>query len=572
MKIIHYLLRNAWGIVAFAIAAGVISGLSSAGLLAVINGALTNDGASPGLLAWSFAGLCLTVLVARVVSEVLLIRLGQGVILDLRMHLSRQILAAPLRHLQALGSPRLLATLTEDVVTITDAFEWIPHLFINGAIVAGCLIYLGWLSWPLLLVALGFMALGVLSFQIPKGKALGALKLAREHDDALYARFRALTEGIKELKLHRPRREAFLSQALGATARACRDHFVSGMTVFTIATHWGNLLFYVFIGLVMFAVPAFLAIAPQVMIGYTLVIFYMMGPLADLLNGLPVLGRASIALKKVDELGLSLKAHVERPDTAEPPPAPFKSPLLEFSGVTHHYRRDGDDRGFTLGPIDLTLSLGELIYVVGGNGSGKTTLAMLLVGLYAPEGGEIRLNGRPVTDESREHYRQHFSAVFADNYLFDSLLGLCDPALDARARDYLTHLQLDHKVKIENGVFSTVDLSQGQRKRLALLTAYLEGRPFYLFDEWAAGQDPMFKELFYTELLPKLRARGKTVVAITHDDRYFHLADRVIKLEDGRLMALDSAAGFPTGAHSTGTADQGRDSPAVHALRTESSS
>ncbi len=567
MNIIYYLLRNAWGIVAFAIAAGVIAGLSSTGLLAVINKALTDDDASMQLLAWGFAGLCLTVLIARVLSEVLLIRLGQGVVFDLRMHLSRQILAAPLRHLQALGSPKLLATLTEDVETITDAFEWIPHLFINGAIVMGCLVYLGWLSWPLLLAALGFMVLGVLSFQIPKLKALGALKRAREHDDVLYARFRALTEGIKELKLHRPRREAFLSQALGATAMACRDYFIRGMTLFTIATHWGNLLFYVFIGLVLFAVPAFRAIEPQVMIGYALVILYMMGPLANLLNGLPVLGRASIALKKVDELGLSLKAHSSSADIAELPPAPFKSPLLEFSGVTHRYQREKEDGSFVLGPIDLSLSPGELVYVIGGNGSGKTTLAMLLVGLYTPEGGKIRLHGQPIIDANREHYRQHFSAVFADEYIFESLLGLNEPALDASARDYLVQLQLEHKVTIENGVFSTVDLSQGQRKRLALLAAYLEDRPFYVFDEWAAGQDPTFKALFYTELLPKLKARGKTVVVITHDDRYFHLADRVIKLEDGRLEALESADEFLAGAPGSR-----RDSPAVHALRTESSS
>lgn len=155
-----------------------------------------------------------------------------------------------------------------------------------------------------------------------------------------------------------------------------------------------------------------------------------------------------------------------------------------------------------------------------------------------PEQGEIRLGEQCITDANREGYRQQFSAVFSDFYLFDSLLGFHGKELDAEARAYLARLQLDHKVRIENGEFSTLDLSQGQRKRLALLVAYLEDRPFYLFDEWAADQDPVFKKIFYTEILPALKAKDKTVVVISHDDNYFHVADRCLKIEDGTLSEI----------------------------------
>jgi putative ATP-binding cassette transporter len=140
-----------------------------------------------------------------------------------------------------------------------------------------------------------------------------------------------------------------------------------------------------------------------------------------------------------------------------------------------------------------------------------------------------------VSDANRDDYRQLFSAVFGDFYLFDNLLGTPSPELDAQAREYLGLLHLEHKVKVKDGVLSTTQLSQGQRKRLALLNAYLEDRPFYLFDEWASDQDPLFKEIFYTQLLPDLKARNKTALVITHDDRYFHLADRIIKLDYGRI-------------------------------------
>src|SRR4029078_6550386 len=164
-------------------------------------------------------------------------------------------------------------------------------------------------------------------------------------------------------------------------------------------------------------------------------------------------------------------------------------------------------------------------------------MAKIIAGLYVPEAGELRLDGKPVGDANRDELRQLFSAVFSDFFLFDNLLGLSSGNLDEQAEAYLEQLHLSHKVKVKNGALSTTLLSQGQRKRLALLTAYLEDRPFYLFDEWAAHQDPVFKKVFYLELLPELKARGKTVLVVTHDDKYFYVADRIIKLDYAKLDA-----------------------------------
>jgi putative ATP-binding cassette transporter len=209
---------------------------------------------------------------------------------------------------------------------------------------------------------------------------------------------------------------------------------------------------------------------------------------------------------------------------------------LELKGVTHSYHNERDGSTFMLGPVDFTFKPGELVFLVGGNGSGKTTLAKLLSGLYMPEKGEISLDGTPITDQNRDDYRQFFSAVFYDFFLFESLLGLDPEKLDERAREYLARLQLDHKVQIKEGELSTIDLSQGQRKRLALLTAFLEDRPFYIFDEWAADQDPVFREIFYLQILSELKAKNKTVLVISHDDRYYHLGDHVIKLDYGKIV------------------------------------
>jgi putative ATP-binding cassette transporter len=342
-----------------------------------------------------------------------------------------------------------------------------------------------------------------------------------------------ITQGIKELKLHYKRRQVFLTQQLESTATTFRNHNIRGLTFFATTTSWGRLLFFFSIGFILFALPNLFPISPQTLSGYILTFTYLMLPMENIINNLPLLSKATIALQKIESLGLFL---TNQGEISTVPPATKSSwHSLQIVDVTHTFRTDTEDSDFILGPINLTFYPQELVFIVGGNGSGKSTLAKLITGLYIPETGEIILDKELITEHNREWYRQHFSVVFSDFYLFDTLLGLENINLDIKAQEYLKLLQLDHKVKIKNGKLSTTNLSQGQRKRLALLTAYLEDRPIYLFDEWAADQDPVFKEIFYTQLLQNLRDRGKTVLVISHDDRYFHLGDRIIKLDYGKV-------------------------------------
>ena len=537
MKLISFLLRSAPAVVVLAITAGLVAGASNTALLVIINQALA--GASGWPLAGSFAGVCLLMLVSRGISSVLLIRLSRGSIFKLRLKLCRQILAAPLRHLEELGKARLLATLTEDVSVIASGLINIPILCMHLVVVVTCLVYLWWLSWMVFVAVLGFMALGVLSYQFALSKGQRHLRLSRQEWDALLAHLQALTDGAQELKLNSRRREAFLTGQLEQAAAALRHHGYLGDRNYALAASWGQLLVFILLGMLLFGLPAVTAVNAQTLIGYTLVILYIMSPLEAIMNILPVIGRTGVALQKVEELGLSLEKNSKETiaPSREAPPAAFER--LELAGVTHTYYREDKQSDFQLGPVSLSFAPGEIVFLIGGNGSGKTTLGKLLTGLYSPEAGEIRLDGRVIDDENREHYRQLFSTVLTDFHLFEKLLGLDGPGLDARAREYLVQLQLDHKLQVRDGVLSTVKLSHGQRKRLALLTAYLEDRPFYVFDEWAADQDPTFKEVFYLRLLPELKARGKAVLVISHDDRYYHMADYVIKLDYGQVDSYE---------------------------------
>jgi putative ATP-binding cassette transporter len=543
MALITFLLRSSRLMILLAVVVGIVSGLSSAALIALIHSALSLEATAAATLAWGFIGLAVVRFTSGVASELLLIYLAQNAVLKLRMQLSHRILATSLHHLEELDKHRLLAALVDDVTSISIALINVPILCINVVVILGCLIYLGWLAWTMLLAVLYLMAFGIITYQLVTTKGLDHLRMAREHWDRLVSHFNGLIEGAKELKLHRRRRAAFLSRLLEPTASTLRRHNIAGMSIYVMAGSWGNLLFFVLVGLLLFSLPDLRDFDRHALTGYVLVLLYMMAPLSMTLNVLPNLARANVALKKLERLGLKLAAHAVDEPTAQSDLLPRGWECLELSGVTHSYRREQEEESsFVLGPISMTFRPAELVFLIGGNGSGKTTLAKLLTGLYAPEDGEIRLDGQLITEDNREAYRQHFSAIFVDFYIFESLLGMDHPELDAEAQRHLERLQLDHKVQVKDGHFSTTALSQGQRKRLALLAACLEDRPFYIFDEWAADQDPHFKEIFYRSLLPELKSRGKTVLVLSHDERFYNLADRIIKLDYGQLVSTQRVA------------------------------
>lgn len=537
MNLIWLLLRASWLQVAIAILTGLTSGGMTARLIALINNTISQgidlSQTTTNVVPY-FVLLALIVLISSIISQVLLINLSQDAVYRLRLRLSQGILSSELRHLEQLGASKLLATLTEDVATLSSTVYAIPFICVDMAIIGGCLLYLGWLSSAVFAFTIGFIMVAVGSIQLLINRAEKSLTSARDEQDILFKHFRAITDGIKELKLHAQRRQQFLAEDLQSSAALSRDHNTSALFTFSISTGLGNLLFFTLVGLLVFGLPQLIPILPSVISAYVLTITYLMLPMQSILDKLQALSRASVALQKIETMGLALAGNKEEIGNISLSKA-HNFTNLELYQVSHAYPGELEDSRFVLGPLDLIFHKGEIVFIVGGNGSGKSTLAKLITGLYIPETGVIRLDGAIINDDNREWYRQHFTVIFSDFYLFDRLLGVDDHNLDMQAQEYLQQLQLQHKVQIENSKLSTTALSQGQRKRLALLTAYLEDRPIYLFDEWASDQDPIFREIFYKQILVNLKQRGKTVLAISHDDHYFHLADRVIKLDYGQI-------------------------------------
>ena len=537
-RFVRFLFDGARPMIALMILTGLIAGLSSVGLLAIINRLLSHSDAIPRGLAAAFIGLVVLKVLANWISQLLLVKFAQETILDIGIRLCRKVLRAPLRALERHGAPQLLATLTDDTGALAWSLQCIPALAINVATLVGCSLYLAWLSWPAFLGVTVLATIGFVGYRELYRRFLLSNQAVRESRAALFGHFRGLTEGIKELMLNRSRREEFLSSELERTAHRLRDHNFAATKQYLSAEAWTQGLFYGLIGVTLLVFPGLFTLSGESLRGYVFAMLYMVAPMWGVIGMIPTLSRGHVALAKLDELGLELDGVQEKERTT--PTLPMVGggqQRIDIRGAIFQYGSgSGSDRHFVLGPIEATFETGEVIFVIGGNGSGKSTFVKMLAGLYPPQTGVIRLNGEPVSADNQEWFRQHFSVIFSDFFLFRKLLGI-DPSVAQRsAHECLRTLQMDHKVRIEDNAFSTVDLSQGQRKRLALVTALLEDRPFCVFDEWAADQDPQYKQIFYGHLLQDLRRRGKGVIVVTHDDRYFHLGDRVLKLEEGKLV------------------------------------
>ncbi len=529
--------RSSASVIAIAVI-GSAAGLCNSALLALISEALGERASVTTMVIAAYLALSLGVMVGNLLPELLLSRLSRSLAADLRLRLGRRVLAAPLRRLESLGHGPVLAALTQDLQMVVATASALPSFVISLTIVLGCLAYMAWLSVKGMMLVLPAMALLVGIYAVAARKLHPLWRGERDAQDDLYRQQQHVLEGVKELKLNGHRRGEFFERDFAPAVEGVRSTSVRASDGGAVLGNFMHFFTWLVLGLALFGMDSLTPHDTAASRGYVMALMYMWGSFRGLIENVGRWAQAGIALDKLSQLDVSLTEALsdEGSGGARLAPALGERHEVSFRGVTYSFGGQ-DGHAFRVGPLDLELRPGELIFVVGGNGSGKTTLAKLLTGLYPPESGQLLWNGAPVTDENREAYRNTFSAIFSDFHLFETLRGVSSERLAEHVEEYLRLFSLEKKLHIVDGRFSTTSLSTGQRKRLAMLVALLEDRPFYLFDEGAADQDPEFREVFYQKLLPELAARGKAVVVITHDDRFFHLAHRIIKLEYGRLVA-----------------------------------
>ncbi|MBX8496356.1 cyclic peptide export ABC transporter [Pseudomonas cichorii] len=536
MILLKELLHNARWRIFLAVLSSALSAAASIGLIGYINRSLEQGPGDIGQALLIFGGLLILLFISGITSQWLLVQIGHRLVYQLRLRLVGKVLGTALERIERLGSPRIYNALTKDVTTVATAFKQLPISLYNGLLLLTGLAYMAWLSLPFFFLTLVVIAFGV-GLDVLLGRKVKTLMQAvRRQDDQLTEQFEAAIHGRCELGLSRQRRHQLYQHKLEPIARASLDASVRADTLWAINLNWTTLLVFVLIGTLFFLGQGLGWLNQQVVVGYVLAIMFLRTPISMILDAIPAVIRGHVALQAIDALALGETVQFTTPAQGS---QPFEE--LRLSNVSYRYPGQSDEFAFELGPVDLSIRRGELIFIVGGNGSGKSTLAKLLTGLYVPTSGQVSLNGVVLDASTSEWHREHFAAIFADFYLFADVLGKAGnhEGLEARVDHYLERLGLAHKVEFAAGRLSTTSLSMGQRKRLALLMLMMEGREVFLLDEWAADQDPVFRHVFYNDLLPELKAAGKTVIAITHDDRYFDVADRVYRLDYGQLVDYD---------------------------------
>lgn len=517
-----------------------ISGLSNAMLIGVINSAaqeVSAEGLQTRLFVLFLIAIIIYVLTQRYILRVSTVEV-EKIIAKLRIELSDKIRRADLHAIESLGRAEIYASLNTDTLTVSRSTAPMMIACQGVLLVTFSLGYIYFLKPSAFVLTLCIVAIGIaIHFRNKKQMAL-ELEQATAKENELFEVLTHLLDGFKEVKLHSARNRDLYSHLRAITGQVGELKTRTGVRyadyyLFTQVT------FLLLLAAMVFILPGipYASVEPQQVTSITAAILFIIGPLTVVVGAVPVFRNASHAVRNMARLNVALDVAQElaRDRDGGEVVAPPDFQTIEARGAIFSHRDKDGKPLFTLGPLSCTITKGETVLLVGGNGSGKSTLFKLLTGLYYPDAGAIFVDGVDVKAIGYRRYRELFSAIFSDYHLFARLYGLTVND-DRQVQDLLRLMQLEHKTSWQDGGFENQDLSTGQKKRLALIVSLLEDKPIYVFDEWAADQDPQFRKFFYDTLLPDLKAKGKTVIAATHDDRYFYVGDRTLKMEMGQFV------------------------------------
>jgi putative ATP-binding cassette transporter len=516
----------------------LFGGLSGYAILFAINsGGQAADSGNPSL--WSATLFVVALLLFVQTQHYILITTTaeiQAIIHRIRLRLMDYVRHSELLGLDSIGRAEIIAAITRETATLTQASNTLPFTVQSGILITLVAVYVAYESIIAFLLAFVIIGVGAALFHAKNRQLAIEMREMHTWENRLLDRLSDLLDGFKEVRLNSARSDELYDEIAEVSRSAANIKIRTQSETYKRIVLLQSSL-YTLVGAVAFVVPVLSeSLEPGSITKTVTALVFIVGACFGLVQSIPVITSANDAADNIQKLEDRLRETVTESGPVAAPRKQFK--LIEMRNVEFSYVDKWSDTFFKVGPIDFRLNAGELVFVTGGNGSGKSTFLKLLAGLYQPDSGEIVFDGVYVTDRTRQDYRELIAAVFPDFHTFQRLYGIPDPDPDEVER-LLAEFRLLDKTGIINREFRTVDLSSGQRKRLALIVSLLEKRPILLLDEWASDQDPEFRRKFYFELLPALTAAGATVVAISHDDRYIEELDapaRKLRMDEGRFV------------------------------------
>lgn len=535
MVVIRILIKSSIRLFTIALIASIFTGFTSTMVIRSIHQAIQDDDFQLGSFLIEFGSFWIAYGTLSIIASYAVSKLMQRIIHELRIEMSQKIIQAPYEEIER-NQAKLLPILTGDIDKIATHIRTLPAVTTGLATVIGILGYMVWYS-PILSLATIFLfsmivVISKVALPLIRKYAYGA----RSHLNNLFIHFEGLIFGIKELTLNKSFSKSFIDEQVEPTSKTQMGYYLKESVVAAIFNRSTDLVLLLGMGALVVIIFQTGFVTLEFFGKYLTLVLFTLAPLSSATGFLRSLKNIEVSFKHIQHVGITLEPSFEYDEAIDNPKWTKDDALIRLRGVEHTYYHADEDEHFKLGPIDLEIQKGESLFIVGGNGSGKTTLAKIILGLYKHKGGVIEYKDVPVEDAHLSFYRSRFSAVFTDSYVFKELNHIDPKVLEEDGQKLIDMLELTKKVKIENKQFTTKSLSDGQKKRLSLIGAILEDKEVYLFDEWAANQDPYFKEIFYSKIIPFLKAKEKTLLVITHDDRYFGLADRLMKLRDGKLL------------------------------------
>jgi putative ATP-binding cassette transporter len=516
----------------------LIAGVANALLVVAVNEVtrVIAVGERPQPLAWG--GFIVAFLIYYQGNKTALLRANvviERLLKELRLAVMDKLRRSELLTVDRLGRGHLYTLVSQESNHLSVTFPLIVDGFQQGILLCFSLVYLAYLSTAALFAFLAAVAFGYIAYRLIDRGFRRTMMMIQLRQGQMLDAIGDIIHGSKELRLNQRKSDDVFDLYRKMSRSAEQLLIISGENWASLLL-LGGIVTYLMLGVVVFAFPGQIPAFDQEIFRIIPVLLFCMGPLTRLTALSPMFLRADVGLRSIMDVDRELReAGGISPDEARDSAVYYKDfQALSYVGLKFTYRDAEGAAVFTAGPLDFNIRRGETVFLVGGNGSGKSTVLRLITGLFPAEAGRILVDGTPVVGRAIAGFRELFSAIFVDFHLFDRLYGLEDVDPN-KVNRMIEEMGLGGKVQYDDGRFTQLALSTGQRKRLALIAALLEDRPIYVFDEWSAEQDVHFREYFYSHVLADLKARGKTVIAVTHDERYWHIADRVVKMDLGRV-------------------------------------
>ncbi len=437
---------------------------------------------------------------------------------------------------EEIGDARIYTTLSDNSEIIFEASRRMSSSASSAVMLFFSFFYIAYLSMTAFWFSVIMICSASIIYLLNQSTILKEFHSYSKHESEYNDSLKHFLSGFKEIKMDNRKSNDILENYLKRISKTSRTMKIGIESRFISNFIFAQIFFYILLGAIVFLLPQVSNITPEVIVQVTAVILFVIGPLGEIVELIPLLTRANMAVDKIEDLELVLEKADDSQFTLDEAPLFSHESInkIELKRLSFIYPEANGQQAFKVGPVDLTINRGELTFIVGGNGSGKTTFLKLLTGLYYPTEGSVFVNDVVINTTNYSHYRALISIIFSDFHLFDRLYGLQDVD-NRKINDLLNSMEISEKTTYADGKFTNTNLSTGQRKRLAMCIALMDDKPVYVFDEVAADQDPDFRRRFYEVILTDMKKSGKTIIAATHDDKYFHVADRVLKMDYGKL-------------------------------------